>query len=123
MVEITHTGTGVDDLELQGSVVGGTVRKAGADPETVTTVADPHSATTIISVESGRSHNKVLAVAALVVGIASLSVAIFGTVTGWIDWGPFTIGAIVFFAVAFAINFYVAKRYPPSGIKLFDSDL
>lgn len=123
MVEITHTGTGVDELELQGSVVGGRVRKAAADPETVTTIAGPHAATTIISVESGRSQTRIQIISVLGLAVLSFLGVTIGAVTNWFDWRPWSIVAISLFAIAVAINFFSAKKYPPSRIKEFDSDL
>jgi hypothetical protein len=117
VISLVHDGTDVADLTLTGTLVGARVRKAGADPETVTTAADPHGATTIINVESPRTHHQSFALMLSAVGIVVSGLSLF--VEGF---GPIIMGPLFFFG-GVGLYFYVKRKYPPSRLKMYDDNL
>jgi len=123
LVDVVHTGTGTDDIELRGSLVGALINKAASDPETMTTAAGPHAATTIVSVQSGREHEKFFGYACLAMSVCAAIATGVGAYFDFHDWRTFPFFSIGLFALGLLALAHAARAYPPSTIQQFDSDL
>jgi hypothetical protein len=117
VISLIHDGTDVTDVSLTGTLVGARVRRTGADPETVTTSADPHGATTIMYVESPRTHWQFCALGLCAVGIVFSVLSLF---VG--DCGPIIMGPLLFFG-GVGFYFYIKRKYPPSRLRMYDDNL
>ena len=117
IASLVHDGTGIEDLSLLGTLIGGRVKRTAADPETVTTSAGPHAATTIVYVDSARSHWGFMPWFFLVFSLVCFSVTFF------IDSKEPLVLAIVFFVVGSGAFLYFRRKYPPSQLKMYDDNL
>lgn len=123
LVDVVHTGTGIDDIELRGSLVGARIRKTTSDPETLTTSADSHGATTLVSVESGRAHEKFFGYAFLTMSACAAIASGVGAYFDFKGWRALPVFSVAFFALGLLVLAHVTRTYPPSKIREFDSDI
>lgn len=117
ILSIIHDGTEIGDVAVRGRIVGGYVRRAATDPETMTTVAEPHAATTIVSVESGRSYYRGLAFIIIIGTCAFAAILSFLKGLQSLILGPVGIIAGVL------ILLYTRRFYPPVRLRKFDDNL
>lgn len=117
IVSIVHTGTGIEDLSLIGTLIGARIKRTAADPETVTTIAGPHAATTIVHVESARSFSKFFSFLLFAMSIFIFCISFFKHEMSTL------IAAIVVLFLAFVFYFYAKRKYPPSQLKMYDDNL
>jgi len=118
IANIIHNGTGLEDLSLLGTIIGGKIKRTNAEPETVTTLADPHSATTIMEVQSRRSYWEAMAFLSIGISIICSFISLF------IREASFLIFiALLLLLVAFLILFSSRRNYPPSQLRMWDDNL
>lgn len=123
LIDVVHTGTGTDDIELRGSLVGAMIKKTASDPETMTTAAGPHAATTIVSVQSGREHEKYYGYTFLALSACAAIATGVGAYLDFHDWRMLPFFSIGLFALGILALAHAARAYPPSKIQQFDNDL
>ena len=117
IASFVHNGTDIKDLSLLGTLIGAKIKRTAADPETVTTSAEPHAATTIMYVESARSYCKFMPLSIIFGSIVFFIISFFTD-----DKMPLVI-AIVGLVTAFGLFFYFKRKYPPSQLKMYDDNL
>ncbi len=117
IASLVHDGTGIEDLSLLGTLIGGKVKRTAADPETVTTSAGPHAATTIVHVDSARSYWS--AIPWILCGFSMVGFI----VTLFIDSKQPLVFAIICLVLAFGVFLYFRRKYPPSQLKMYDDNL
>lgn len=124
LMDVVHTGTGTEDIELRGSLVGAIIKRTAADPETQTTYAGgPGAAVPVVSIESGRERARAYGYSSL--GMATLTVLAtwLGAYFEFRDWRAIPVFSVVFLALGLSSLAYAARTYPPSRIRKFDGDL
>ncbi len=118
IASFVHTGTNIKDLSLLGTLIGGKIKRTAADPETVTTSAGPHAATTIVNVESARSYWKFMPWSLIFISIVLFIISFFTH-----DDKEILIAVIGALVAAFGLFFYFKRKYPPSQLKMYDDNL
>lgn len=115
LINVIHSGTEINDVFISGSIIGGRVRNAAMDPETVNISADPHAASTILITQSPRTHGLFLAYLSLALAAIALVGSFFSLIPAiFVSGGFFTVG--LFFL------WDTRRRYPPAQIRMFDDN-
>lgn len=117
LFNIVHDGIEVQDVAITGGIIGGRIRRAATDPETVATSAGPHAATTILTVQSGRSNARSFALFALIgFSVVGIIIVFFNLLAGFI---------LILLGGCLSAGVYLTSRrsYPPPQLKMFDDNL
>lgn len=117
IASFVHNGTGIEDLSLLGTLIGGRIKRTAADPETVTTCAGPYAATTIVNVESARPRLYFMSFMMFIMFI------IFAIISFFADEKKPIVIAFVCLLMALGMFFYGKRKYPPSQLRMYDDNL
>jgi hypothetical protein len=117
LVSIVHDGSGRQDLVVRGSLIGGRIRRAAADSDTMMLSLPPFAPAAAAYVESGRRHDKFLAAMGAVLSVLLLGGA-FVAREPWLG-----MVAVIVLVMAAGCHFHARRSYPPPRIRRFDDDI
>ena len=124
LVEVTHTGTNVDDVVIGGSLMGGRIVRTAADPEYTVVSAPMAGIVDRYTIESYRSQTLSLARMFIVfAGVASL-VAVGALFLDYNEVGSSFALMTAVLAIGYLVTkAYLVRVYPPYNLRAFDNDL
>jgi hypothetical protein len=114
LFNIVHDGIEVQDVAITGGIIGGRIRRAATDPETLTTSPGPHAVTTM---QSGRSSARSSALVALIVfTVVGIFIVFINPLVGFF---------LILLGGCLSAGVYLISRrsYPPPQLKMFDDNL
>jgi hypothetical protein len=113
LINVIHDGIGLEDVALVGIVVGGTVRRTVADPETI----PAERSASRVRIESGRRKARFgAALSILIGGPLTVLASLMGAVT-------LASASVLIVMIGIGLYAYARRVYPPSGLRIFDNDL
>ncbi len=116
LIDVIPDGTGPADVALEGTIVGGTIRRMTSEPETVPVERSASRAKS----QSGRQNARAGATIFTVAGLVLVGLAFIVK-----DEGRAVIAGVGALIAMIGIGIYAYSRrvYPPTSIRHFDSDL